>query len=56
MIAIDASGALKLVLDEEDSDVARGAWQGWADAGEVLVAPPLFRAETLSVLRRKVQR
>ena len=54
MIALDASIALKLVLHEADSEAARSVWQGWAEAGEVLVAPVLFRAESFSVLRRKV--
>jgi predicted nucleic acid-binding protein len=54
VIAVDASIALKLVLHEPDSALVRAAWQRWTDAGDVLVAPPLFRAETLSVVRRKV--
>ena len=54
MIAVDASIALKLVLNETDSEVVRSVWQGWAEAGELLVAPLLFRPETFSVLRRKV--
>jgi predicted nucleic acid-binding protein len=55
VIAVDASIAMKLVLNQADSEVARTLWQGWAEAGEVLVAPVLFRAETFSVLRRKVR-
>jgi predicted nucleic acid-binding protein len=54
MMAIDASIAIKLVLQEADSVTARRVWQGWSEAGEILVAPALFRAETCSVVRRKV--
>ena len=56
MIVVDASFALKLVLNESDSDQVRARWQVWTDSGEVIVAPPLFRAETASVLRRNVHR
>lgn len=53
-MAVDASIALKLVLQEPDSHVARAAWQAWTNHGEIIVAPGLFRAETLSAVRRKV--
>lgn len=56
MIAVDASVALKRVLKEPDSDVARNLWQTWIDRGEVVIAPVLFRAETLSVVRQNVHR
>jgi predicted nucleic acid-binding protein len=46
---------MKLVLNEVDSEVARNLWQAWSEAGEVLVAPVLFCAETFSVLRRKMR-
>lgn len=47
---------MKLVLSEPDSPVARRLWQRWTDKGEELMAPTLFRAETLSVVRRNVSR
>lgn len=56
MIAVDASLALKLVLEEPDSQHARDLWQQWIDEEELLIAPVLFRAETLSTLRRHVHR
>jgi predicted nucleic acid-binding protein len=56
MLVVDASLALKLVLDEGDSDVARSLWSVWEEAGEPLCAPALFRAETASVLRRETHR
>ncbi|MDO8692307.1 MAG: type II toxin-antitoxin system VapC family toxin [Dehalococcoidia bacterium] len=54
MIAVDASIALKLVLQEPDSQLAQATWQTWTKDSEVVIAPGLFRAETLSVVRRKV--
>ena len=54
MIAVDASLALKLVLDEPGSTAAREQWQRWTDSREVLIAPVLFCAETFSGLRRSV--
>ncbi len=52
MLAVDASFALKLFLNEPDSQLVRQFWQDWTDAGEVIIAPTLFRAETFSVVRR----
>ncbi|HEY3236768.1 MAG TPA: type II toxin-antitoxin system VapC family toxin, partial [Polyangiaceae bacterium] len=46
--------AIKLVVAETDSDLARRLWQSWAELGELRAAPALFRAETFSTLRRKV--
>jgi hypothetical protein len=48
MIAVDASIALKLVLREADSHLAQDAWRSWTTEGQVIIAPSLFRAETLS--------
>lgn len=56
MLVVDASVALKWVLKEPDSNALRDLWRSWVDAGEALIAPALFRAETLSVLRRNVYR
>jgi predicted nucleic acid-binding protein len=56
VIVVDASVALKLVLNETDSQTVRTLWQQWVIDGEKRLAPPLFRAETLSVIRRSVQR
>lgn len=56
MLVVDASIALKWVLKEAGSDAVRDIWRGWVDVGETLIAPALFRAETLSVVRGNVYR
>lgn len=56
MIVVDASIAVKLVLNEPDSGIVRDLWQQWAMTGELRLAPPLFRTETLSVVRRAIHR
>lgn len=56
MIVVDASFALDLVLNEPASVRVREQWQGWYQSSEAIIAPPLFRAETISVVRRNVYR
>ena len=56
MIVVDASFALNLVLNEPTRTAVRAQWQGWYGSREMIVAPPLFQAETLSVVRRNVHR
>ena len=56
MIVLDASFALNLVLNEPTRAAVRAQWQGWYASGELIIAPPLFQAETLSVVRRNVYR
>jgi predicted nucleic acid-binding protein len=56
VIVVDASLALKLVLDEADSDEVRLIWTGWTNDGEILCAPTLFRPETNSAVQRRVYR
>ena len=56
MIVVDASIAVKRFVRESDSDLARATWRDWTLRGEVLHAPALFQAETLSVVRRSVMR
>lgn len=56
MKAIDASLVLKIVVWEDDSARAHAIWDEWRARREVLVAPPLFVAETISALRRLVYR
>ncbi len=55
-VCIDASVALKLVVEEEGSSGARDLWRAWAAAGCRPIAPPLFVFECVSVLRRMVVR
>lgn len=54
MPTVDACLAVKLALPEPDSHLARVLWQQWTDGREELVAPPFFRAEVLSTIRRWV--
>lgn len=56
MIVVDASFALNLVLNQPTSPAVSAQWQGWYESGELIIAPPLFQAETLSVVRRHVHR
>lgn len=55
-VCIDASVALKLVVDEEDSGRARKLWKTWARGAIGAVAAPLFPFECVSALRRMVVR
>lgn len=56
MIAVDASFALKLVLDEPFSDDVRAIWADWMAANEEIIAPTLFRPETLSAIQKNIYR
>lgn len=56
MIVVDASFALKLVLNEADSAKARGLWQAWVLAGETMLVPSLFLPEMYSGIRRNAYR
>jgi predicted nucleic acid-binding protein len=55
-VCIDASVALKLVVDESASAAARVLWRTWAVEGCQPIAPPLFVFETVSALWRMVVR
>lgn len=55
-ICIDASFALKLVLNEADSPKAVERWMRWIDAGIDVVAPFHLVFEVVSVIRNKVYR
>jgi len=56
IVCIDANLALKLVLDESDSDFARLLWEDWAKQQATLVAPVLWGYEVLSVIRNCTHR
>jgi predicted nucleic acid-binding protein len=49
---VDASVFLCLVLDDHRRPLAERLWTRWIEEGRRLIAPPLFRAEVCSVLRR----
>ena len=55
-ICVDASLALKLVLDEEDSEKAHALWAGWVAAGTEVMAPCHLGFEVTSVIRNHVAR
>ena len=55
-VVVDASVALKWVLEEDGSDEALALWDRWQIAGERVVAPPIFRAEVANALRQVVRR
>lgn len=55
-IVVDASLALKWVLEEDGTDEALALWDRWQAAGERVVAPPIFRAEVANTLRQVVRR
>jgi len=55
-ICIDASLALKLVLEEEDSDKAHALWASWVAEDIEIVAPCQLAFEATSVIRNHVYR
>lgn len=55
-VCVDASLALMWVLEDEFSESARGLALEWVRQQAKLLAPPLFRAEVTSVIRREVHR
>lgn len=55
-ICIDASFAVKLVVNEVDSDKAHHLWTTWLTNGFEAVAPCHLAFETVSVLRQLVHR
>ncbi|MDQ3227362.1 MAG: type II toxin-antitoxin system VapC family toxin [Chloroflexota bacterium] len=55
MICLDASVAVKLLLDEERSDQARGLFRGVRRAGEAIVGPPLLPLEVTNILRQGIR-
>lgn len=55
-ICIDASLLLKLVLRENDSDLAWKLWNEWINQGVKITAPFLLAFEAASVIRNRVYR
>jgi predicted nucleic acid-binding protein len=55
-VCADASVALKLVLNEPDSDQAEAIWMHWKDEEAEIIAPYHFVYETTSVIRNRVYR
>ena len=53
-ICVDASVALKLVLDEEGSDAAYALWASWVAEELEIIAPCHLAFEVTSVIRNHV--
>ena len=53
-VCVDASLAMKVVVNEPGSDTADALFAQWANEGERLIAPAFFDVETDSVLKQKV--
>ena len=51
---VDASLAVKWLVDEEDADKARALYRGWVDSGVQIAAPYLMLAEVANAFHRKV--
>ena len=55
-VVVDASLAIKWVVEEEYSQEALDLRDYWYQDSEPVVAPPIFRPEVTNVLRQKVRR
>ena len=55
-VVVDASLAVKWLVDEEDSDRAHAILQGWVAQGVTRIAPRLLPFEVSNVLHRRVLR
>ena len=51
---VDASLAVKWLVEEEDSEIAHALSSAWADSGIKVAAPHLMLAEVANALHRKV--
>ena len=55
-VVVDASVALKWVLQEEYTEEALALRDHWQESGESVIAPPIFRSEVTNALHRTVRR
>lgn len=55
-VVVDASVALKWVLQEEDTEDALRLWDRWQDVSERVCAPPVFRGEVTNALHQATRR
>ena len=55
-VVVDASFALKWVIQEENTEDALAIWDQWQDGNEEVLAPPIFKSEVTNVLHRQVRR
>ena len=56
LVCTDASLALKVVLHEPDSALARALWETWKSRHVQIIAPALWGYEVTSVIRNRVHR
>jgi predicted nucleic acid-binding protein len=55
VICVDASVAVKWILDEERSDRARALYSAAVETSVSIVAPPLLPLEVTNILRQRMQ-
>jgi predicted nucleic acid-binding protein len=55
VICVDASVAVKWILDEERSDLAMALYDAVVLAGQSIVAPPLLPLEVTNILRQRMR-
>lgn len=56
MICVDASLAVKWIVTEEASDLARALYDSATQMGQRIVAPPLLPIEVTNILRKRIRR
>lgn len=56
MICVDASLAVKWIVAEEGSTLARSLYGAATRAGQRIIAPPLLPIEVTNVLRKRIRR
>lgn len=54
LICVDSNIVAKLLIPEDDSDIASDLWRNWARDGEVIVGPSLMSYEVTNILRKAV--
>ena len=55
-VVVDASVALKWVLEEEHTEEALVLRDYWLGTAELVIAPPIFRSEVTNALHQRVRR
>ena len=55
MICVDASVAVKWILEEERSDRADALYDATVEAGQPIIAPPLLPLEVTNILRQRMR-
>jgi predicted nucleic acid-binding protein len=56
IVVVDASVALKWVIDESDSDKAHALLIEWGNKGTIMLAPALFTYEITNILYQNVRK